>query len=219
MPTIKELLENLGVEDSTLAKTASAASSSYSDKEIEKAVKELGLVSTGKDSTIKVASQPNGGKHMELHDLYESYFGGNEKTASVKKTQMQKNAGADLEKAGEKAGAAFSQGLNDRLFKFAMDQEMESAASEARDGSSETAVPGVSAASPQLPQNKPEDAAAGYPMDTTPSEDIMNNGPLLDKAIEKATILAALESNDTDDVEGVSMVDLGLEMPSSQAEA
>ena len=96
---------------------------------------------------------------------------------------------------------------------------MESLATEERDGSSAVAVPGAFAASPQLEQNKPDEAAAGYPMDTTPSPDIMGNGPLMDKAIEKATILAALESNDTDSVEGISMVDLGLEMPSTQAEA
>ena len=221
MPSIQELLENLGVDDATQEKTASAGSTSCSDKEIERAAKDLGLISgTEKVATTKVASQDNGGEHMNLQDLYSAYFGeGEEKTASDNNVQLEKTAAEELESAGEQAGQVFSDQLADRLFKFAMEQAMESGATEARDGSSASAVPGAIPASPQLAQNKPGDAKQGKPMDTTPSADILANGPLMDKAIAKATILKALASNNTDGVEGVSQVDVGLETPASQKDA
>lgn len=224
MPSIHELLENLGVDDATLEKNASAESPSCSDREIEKAAEAIGLISPDDTTTTKEASQQNGGNNMNLTDLYDAYFGeGEEKVASANfemhDEYMEKDAAAELEFAGEQAGVVFSANLSDRLYKFAMDQAMESAATEDGDGSSATAVPGNTARSPQLAQNKPASAKAGLRMDLTPDADIMANGPLLDKAIAKATILKALASNDTDEVEGVSQVDLGLETPKSQRNA
>ncbi len=218
MPSIQELLENLGVDDSTQEKTASADTASFSDTEIEKAAADLGLISNADETITKEASNQNGGTNMNLQDLYESYFGEEaEKTASAEfesNGDLEKTAAEELEAVGEQAGRVFSTNVDDRLFKFAMEQAMESAATEARDGSSETEVPGNSAASPQLPQNKPADAKAGLKMDLTPQY-----ADMLDKAVKKETILKALASNDTDAVEGVSNVDVGLETPASQKDA
>lgn len=217
MPSIQDLLENLGVEDSAQEKTASAEAN-FSDQEIEKAAAELGLISKNEtETTEKVASQ-NTGENMNLTDLYDAYFGEeSEKTASANvatEQELEKTAAEILETAGENAGVAFSNSLENRLFKFAMNQEMESAATEARDGSSQVAVPGNVAASPQLEQNKPAEAKAGLKMDLTPV-----HADMKDAAKAKAAILKALATNDTDGVEGVSSVDVGLETPNSQKDA
>jgi len=208
MPSIQDLLNNLGVDD-LQEKTASA--DLYSQ--------DIDLDLGSNEGTTKEASSNNGG-NMNLHDLYEAHFGEDviEKTASYDQDdeELAKEAAHNM---GAMAGLSFQDALSSRMAKFAMDQEMESAATEMRDGSSAVAVPGARAASPQLPQNKPKSAKEGRPMDTTPSADIMNNGPLLDKAIQKAVILKALAENDTDRIEGISQVDTGLEMPNSQKDA
>lgn len=210
MPSIQELLENLGVDDSTQEKNASAGSTSFSEREIEKAAEDLGLISKEDETTTKVASQNNGGTNMKLQDLYEAYFGEeSEKTASAEygvNSHMEKDAAAELEAAGEQAGRAFSENLTGRLMKFAMEQAMESAATEARDGSSATEVPGNVARSPQLAQNKPADAKEGLPMDLTPQ-----HYDLLGKAVAKKVLEAKLEKGEPEELSHeVFQVDSGL---------
>jgi len=211
MPSIKDLLENLSIDDSHQEKTAS----NNSDKELEQAVKDFGLgldLNSDKEPTTKTASKNNGGDHMNLQELYQAHFSDDE---TVKVASIQKTAAEELESAGERARMTFESNLDDRLTKFAMNQEMESAATEANDGSSAVAVPGNTAKSPQLPQDKDEEAKSGKPLDTTNPQYY----DMLDKAVAKAKIIKALETNDTDEVEGVSQVDVGLARPASQKDA
>ncbi len=80
--TINDLLKNLGIEGSTSEKTA-GVNSKPTEGDIKKATQELGLISRNSESsTEKVASQNNGGRNMDLQDLYNLHFEC-EKTASA----------------------------------------------------------------------------------------------------------------------------------------
>lgn len=109
---------------------------------------------------IKTASA-GGEQTMGLMEMYDEQFGGGSvKTASAAFEQPQvfeKTAEEiSLEKLGSAARDTFDVALDDYLFKFAM----EDIASREADAS----VPGVG--DPQLPVNRPVDAAA--PINTTP---------------------------------------------------
>ena len=215
MATINDLLMQLGVEDNTSVKTASVKSQSASENEIEKAAKELGLISnTEENSATKIASQEHGGSHMNLQDLYNDYFGnGVEKTASANAEGFSKEAEAQhLEKLGSDAGLSFNANLTDRLWKVAMDMVQDSEATQERN-QTQGVIPGAKVEQPQLEVNRPADATKA--MDTTPQYT-----DLLDKAVAKKAIEKALEEGTPGDLShGVYQVDTGLEMPTDQKDA
>ena len=67
MPSIDDLLNGLGVNNSEQAEKKASANTSESD--IERQAKELGLLG-GEDQTTKEASISNDGGNMNLEDLY-----------------------------------------------------------------------------------------------------------------------------------------------------
>ncbi len=213
MPSIDEILNNLGVDDE-VTKVASSEVG-VSEEEVEKQAAELGLI--GK--TVKTASKQNGGDpNMNLQDFYDIHFGNRTKVAAaqqpVQKT-FTKEASA-LEALGEKAGEAFSNALYGRLVEFTVKTAMDAAPdSEATKDiqSGAGVIPSATVANPQLEVNRGESDDEG--IDTTPE-----HYDLLSKAIAKKQLEAALESGEPGELSHqVFSVDMGLEMPKSQQDA
>ena len=190
MPSIDEILNNLGVDEGT-EKVASA--NSVSESEVEKQARELGLI----EENEKTATVQNEGEsNMNLQDFYSMHFGGEEKTASAEyyheeyEGDFEKEAAASLEATGEYAGAVFSNNLSERLLSFslmktAMDGAPDSAATqEIQSGAG--VIPSAKVNNPQLDVNRREDADKG--MDTTPQ-----HYDLLDMAVEKAKLKKMLQ--------------------------
>lgn len=208
MATIDELLENLGVNDSGHEKTAG----SNSGYDVEKAARELGLIDDDREPTTKIASQLNGGQHMQLHELYEMEFEGNEKIASQNFDYGMNKEAAELVSAGEAAGRVFARGLNERLMKVAMDMVMDSEATQERQ-EGPGVIPSGNVANPQLEVNRPDDA-----------DEAMNLDPqyydLLDQAVQKKVLEKAIADGQPGNLSHkVVQVDTGLEMPKSQKDA
>jgi hypothetical protein len=209
MTSINDLLKSLGVEDGTSEKTA-GVQSKQTGCEVEKAAQELGLISRNSESTTeKVASQNNGGRTMNLQDLYNVHFE-SEKTASAEfySDDVEKTAAAELESAGEQAGLSFSQSLNERLFKFAFAKQAGAGEASATIARSQSAHVGDAELETNYEGNN------GAAMDTDPEY-----YDLLDKAVAKKSIEAALAKNETTGVEGIHSVDTGLSKIKSQAQA
>lgn len=214
MPSIDEILNNLGVDDE-VTKVASSEVG-VSEEEVEKQAEELGLI--GK--TVKTASKQTGGEpNMNLQEFYDMHFGNRTKVAAAQPKEVQstitKEASA-LEALGEKAGEAFSNALYGRLVEFTVKTAMDAAPdSEATKDiqSGAGVIPGATVANPQLEVNRGESDDEG--MDTTPQ-----HYDLLSKAIAKKQLEAALESGEPGQLSHqVFSVDMGLEMPKSQQDA
>jgi hypothetical protein len=195
MPSIDEILNNLGVDEDGAEKVAS--SNSVSENEVEKQARQLGLIDEN-DENEKIASVQNEGEsNMNLQDFYSMHFGGEEKTASAEydyyegydEGNFEKEATA-LEQTGEYAGAVFNNVLSERLLTFsltkqAMDGAPDSAATQAAQ-SGAGVIPSAAVKNPQLDVNRREDADKG--MDTTPQ-----HYDLMDAAVAKAKLKKALE--------------------------
>lgn len=218
MPSINDILNGLGVEDSVQEKTAGqidSQSKSYIESEAER----LGLLNDEDGSnTTKTASNNNGGMKMNLNDLYNESFGEVAKVASQEENAAEPEMAkeASLEQAGEQAGEVFAQELNNRLMDFSVKVAMEMGAPDSEATKAIQAGKGIlgASANPQLPVNK---AGGSEKMDTTPVFVDLKNmaGPEA-----KAKIEAALASGNIGDLSHKDhQVDTGLEMPTSQKTA
>jgi len=217
MPSIDDILKNLEGE-AEQQKTASA-NISVADAETERQARELGLL----EPSVKTASQQMGGNlNMNLQEFYDTHFTVSEKTASAVGTkqnseELSKEASAQLESIGEKAGISFSEGLNDRLLQFtikvAMDGLPDSEATKAIQAGAGV-IPGAQVANPQLDVNKGDADDMG----------MVTNDPeyysLLSKAVAKAKIKADIASgNPSETSYQVSQANSGLATGGSQKDA
>jgi len=189
MPSIDELLNNLGGDNSEQAeKTASA-----SETDIERQARELGLLE-GETHQTKEASISNDGGNMNLEDLYNEAFGSQEKVASAgfeyEEMTMEKEAAK-----GELAGTCFQEGLQVRL----LEQTIKIAADMAQPDSEATkdiqngagVIPGASTANPQLMVQKNRHGESDdTAMDTDPEYYDLEG---MDGAVAKAQIEKAIE--------------------------
>lgn len=176
--------------------------------------------SAGAGGETKTASAGGDNEMSGLMELYNSTFTPETKTAAArpaapaqhpqqpaqqpKQAAQQKTAEErKLHKMGMVAGAVFNQQFDQFLFKFAM----EDIASREADNSK----PAVG--DPQLPVNKPSDAAA--PIDTTPvyadeDEQLLAETIPANELLNRVTQVGKAETHGGN-------VDLGLEEPAKQA--
>ena len=219
MTTINELLNQIGVtNESTEEKTANDSSVPFSEKDMNNVEEELGFKNEKKEFfSTKTASQGNGGQDMNygLHTLYNEYFSDeSEKTASdqTENTEFEKEAAATEEAIGEFSRFVFDSLMDQHLEKIALDQVMDSEATQARNQTTGV-IPGAAVAQPQLEVNRPADATKA--IDTTPK-----TTDLLDAAVKKEMILRKLEEGKPGELSHKTMsVDMGLETPTDQKDA
>ena len=224
MPSIDEILNNLGVEDSEQEKIASSeADTSFSESEVETQARELGLIDQNEEENIKVASTKTDGGNMDLQSFYDMHFGGDTEkvagdytvgSASNEEGSFTKEAAAEMEHAGEVAGVYFQSGLNERLLKFAMDGVADSAATQ-KAVAGGGVIPGaeVKPADQGLPKGNRGDA--DKKMDLTPEY-----YDLQSQAVAKAALVKAIAAGEPGALSHKTIsVDSGLEMPASQKDA
>ena len=222
MPSINDILNNLGVEEEK------TASKNPSESEIEKQAKALGLVDgADKEGNTKVASaQPNGGTMLSLEELYNAHFPGEEaeKVASAKGETPTESLTkeAALEVAGEQAGLAFADGLQERLLDFTVKLAAEGDVNQDSEATKEIqsgpgVIPGAKTDNPMLPVNKNREQADDKPIDTSPDYYSLQG---MDGALAKARLESMLSSNNVEAVTNTNKnVDTGLETPASQKDA
>lgn len=219
MPSINDILNGLGVDDSVQEKTAGQIDS-QTQTDIEAEAARLGLIDGNELNTTKTASNNNGGTKMDLNDLYNQHFGEEAtKIASAPQTKKEDvlTKEASLELAGEQAGEIFAQELDNRLtdyaIKIAMDTQPDSTATKANQSGS--GVIGASA-DPALPVNRPADADKGMQVATK------NTSPYdlskMDPAKAKASLEALIE-NGTMNGSMTAQTQSGMETPTSQKTA
>lgn len=221
MPSIEDILKNLGVEEEEQTKVASSLS--QEDDEIERQAIQLGLV--GNDITKTASQQNRGESNMDLNEFYNMHFGQTKVASAATTVQTQDedfSKEASLENMGELAGVSFAQGLNERLLQFTIKTAMEAAPdSEATKAiqSGAGVIPGATVANPQLDVNKNRD---GQMDDKGLSVMTGNTSPytLEDKAVEKARILAAIASAQPGDLSHKTVsTNSGLQVGGSQKDA
>lgn len=217
MTTLNELLAQI---EGTQTKTASADPQTLSQEDLNLTGDSLGFKpETDNDSVMKTASHEHGGQRMEygLHTIYNDHFSEDdtsEKIASeFEETEEMSKEAAQLEEKGELTGDYFNFYMNDVLDKVAADGSVPDSDATQERNQTTGAIPGAAVAQPQLEVNRPADASEA--IDTTPTEQ-----DLMDAAVKKEVILRKLEEGKPGEISHKTVsTDMGLEMPTDQADA
>jgi hypothetical protein len=220
MPSIDDLLNNLGADVSD--QSEKTASDNSHQSEVAKQAQELGLIGDKAVQNEKTASISNdGGTKMNLNDYYNDLF-----TEDVEKTASAEFETEDYEMAkeaqGELAGLSFSEELESRLIahsiKLASDMAQPDSEATKDIQSGAGVIPGAQTANPQLPVQKNRHGESDDTgIDTSPEYYDLEG---MDGAVAKAKLEAALDKGNVSDMSHKT-VNVESEMPEggSQKEA
>lgn len=199
MPSIDELLNNLGTDVSDQAEKT--ASDNTAESDVESQAKELGLIGDEVVQTKTASISNDGGSNMDLNDYYNNIFSEEvEKTASAHEVEQEQEMSKEAQ--GEMAGAAFAEELETRLLAHSVKLAADMAApdSEATKDiqSGAGVIPGAQTANPQLPVQKNRHGESDdTAIDTSPQHYDLKG---MDGAVAKAKLEAALDKGNLSEV-------------------